>query len=184
MRKTLVAAFALAMLAVMAFGTVGSAAWFSDSDHVAVTATSGNIDVQAHPTSFTVSNLMPGVWSGPYEFEVYNTALSTVPVKYRVTDEFVSESQTGFYNKIRVRVNQIYCGGSEITPSIQEAALTSLSFTNTQNPGPFAGGLPINYTACYNVYFELASNTTNAYENQTANFNLHVDATQVENPGW
>ena len=184
MRKTLAATFVLSVVAIMAFGAVGSAAWFSDSDHVSVTATSGNIDVQAHPTSFSVSNLMPGVWSGPYEFEVYNTALSTVPVKYRFTDEFGSESYTGFYNKIRVRVNQIYCGGAEITPAVQETYLKNLSFTNAQNTGPFSTGLPINYTACYNAYFQLVTSAGNEFENQTANFNLHVDATQVENPGW
>ncbi len=186
MRKPLVFVFALALTAVMAYGAIGSAAWFTSSDTVAVTATSGKVHVTADPTDFTVSNLMPGVWTDAYMVQIHNEPDSTVPVKYRVMDEFVSQTVAGFYDQILVKVNQWYCGvnGPEITPATYQGLLENLVFTNANGPTLFTTGLPINTTACYNLYFKLLDATPNTFQSQTAHFNLDVDATQLENPGW
>jgi hypothetical protein len=168
----------------MVYGAVGSAAWFTDGDTIAVTATSGRIDIEGNPASFTVSNLLPGVWTGPTEITIYNTGNSTTAVKFRLTDGFVSQSLGGFYDLIWVQVNQRFCGGIEST-QVYQGLLKDLLHTSLDTVSPdWTGGLPINITACYYLRFALDSGAGNAFQSQTATFNLVIDATQPQNPGW
>ncbi len=183
MRKILLAVLALSLMAIMLYGAVASAAWFSATDHVAVTATSGGIDITGNPTTMTVADLMPGVYSDPQEFQIYNTANSTVDVKFRVTDQFVSETYSGFYNKIQVKVNPWNCGAGPEEATVYEGLLKNLDFNNSQQT-LFHDGLPVNWTACYHVRFELVPSANNSFQNQGANFNLVMEGTQLENPGW
>jgi hypothetical protein len=183
-RKILMAVLVLSLFAIMTYGAVASAAWFSDTDHVAVTATSGGIDITGNPTTMTVDDLMPGVYSDPQEFDIYNTGNSTVPVKFRVTDQMLSGTDSGFYSKIQVKVNPWNCGaaGPE-EATVYEGLLKNLDFNNSQQT-LFHDGLPVNWTACFHIRFELVPSTSNAYQNQSANFNLVMEGTQLENPGW
>lgn len=185
MRKPLAIVFALSLTAVMAYGVVGSAAWFTASDNVTVTATSGEINVTAAPATITLDNLMPGVWTDPVQFKIFNHPDSTVAVKYRVMDEFVDQSLAGFYDQIVIKVDLRFCDGIEVAnPVVYQGAIGNLLFNNTSTPTFAASGLAINATTCYNVYFKLANDTPNTFQAQTAHFTLHVDATQLENPGW
>lgn len=170
------------LVATMSLGIVTSGAWFTDSDTVAVTATAGGLDIEANPVSFTVDDLMPGAWSAPQEITIYNTANSTTAVKYRITDDFQSETVAGFFNKIRVRIVQVHCGGSSEANTPVEVALSSLNVTSLDST--HSGGLPVNWTHCYHVQFSLATNTNNTFQNASATFDLVIDATQPENPGW
>jgi len=184
MRKPLMGVLALSVAGIMVYGVVGSAAWFTDSDQVAVTATSGAVDIEGNPASFAVNDLMPGVWSGPTEISIYNTLNSTTAVKYRITDDFGTESVAGLYDKLYIRLNQRFCGGIEST-QVYEGLLKDLEHTNAQTVNPdWTAGLPDNTTACYYVRFALASDAGNVFQNQTATFDLVFDATQPENPGW
>ena len=113
------------VVSTMLLGVVTSAAWFTDSDSVAVTATSGAVDIEANPLNFSVDDLMPGVWSAPTEITIYNTANSTTAVKFRITDQFGTESIAGLYDLLYVRVNQRFCGGAEST-QVYEGLLKDL----------------------------------------------------------
>jgi hypothetical protein len=169
------------LTATMTFGVVTSGAWFTDSDSVAVTATSGEIDIQANPVSFSVDNLLPGVWSPREEITIYNTANSTVAVKYRLTDLFGTQSVGGFYDQIQVRVIHKFCGGIDHS-TVYEGALNALEVTSATSISP--AGLGVNITHCYIVQFALPTTAGNAFQDQDATFDLVFDATQPENPGW
>jgi hypothetical protein len=184
MRKRATLFLAVLTVGILAYGAIGSAAWFTDSDSVAVTATSGVVDIEGNPVSFTADDLMPGVWSAPTEITIYNTGNSTTAVKFRITDQFGTESYAGFYDQIWVRLNQRFCGGIEST-QVYEGLLKDLEHTNASATNPnWTAGLPINITACYYVRFALASTAGNVFQNRTATFDLVIDATQPENPGW
>jgi hypothetical protein len=150
---------------------------------VAVTATSGKIDIQADPVSFTVSNLLPGVWSPREEITIFNTPTSTTAVKYRLTDQFGTESLAGLYDRIAIRVTHRFCGGIDSSVPYT-GALKNLQVTNSMLTGGFADPLPVNESRCFWVEFKLADGTGNAFQGQTATFDLVFDATQPENPGW
>jgi hypothetical protein len=169
------------LTATMAFGVVSSGAWFTDSDEVAVTATSGTIDIEANPVSFAVTNLMPGVWSPRQEVSIFNTPSSTVAVKYRLTDAFGTQTVAGFYDQIMVRVTHKHCGGIDIGV-VYDGLLANLMVTNATSIHP--AGLPVNWTHCYIVEFKLADSAGNTFQSETATFDLVFDATQPENPGW
>lgn len=169
------------LTATMTLGIVTSGAWFTDSDAVAVTATSGAIDIEANPVSFSVDDILPGVWSDREEITIYNTANSTTPVKYRLTDDKTSESTSGFYNRIWIRVTSKFCGGAD-HQQVYEGQLRDLEITNATSVSP--SGLGINITHCYDVQFKLVDDAGNEWQNQSAAFDLVFDATQPENPGW
>ncbi len=170
------------LVATMSLGIVTSGAWFTDTDTVAVTATAGDLDIEANPVSFSVDDLMPGVWSAPQEITIYNTANSTTAVKYRITDAAGTESVAGFFNKIRVRIVQLHCGSTSEANAPVEVALSNLNLTNATSTHP--SGLPVNWTHCYSLQFSLATNTGDAFKDASASFDIVIDATQPENPGW
>lgn len=176
------------LVATMSLGIVTSGAWFTDSDTVAVTATSGGIEVQwsgPNADGFTASNLMPanGFDNAPKTpLNIYNTGSSDSAVKYRVTDSFTSESVTGFYSQLWVRVAEIHCGTTNETGVVPYTGpLSDLEFTSA---GAKYDPLGINFTACYTFQIALSQFAGNEFQNQSADFNLALDATQPENPGW
>ena len=146
MRKFLALTLGLSLVAIMTFGAIGSAAWFTSSDTVAVTATSGKITVTGSPT-FTLSNLMPGVWTDPVQFKIYNhnTPDSTVPVKFRVTEQLLDQTIDGFYAQILVQATGRYCDGAELGSPVYQGLLMDLTFDNSTTPTLWNAGLPINY---------------------------------------
>lgn len=172
------------LTATMAFGVVTSAAWFTDSDTVAVTATSGQIEIQANELQpFTVGNLLPGVWTDNYDMNVYNTATSTTAVKYRITDQFTGGNGT-FFNELLVRVKHTHCTGADrgTGPIVWQGQLQNLDVNSIDHA--ISDTLGVNITHCYAFEFALPSTAGNVFQNLSTTFNLVTDATQPENPGW
>jgi hypothetical protein len=168
-----------ALLAVtMSFGIVTSGAWFTDTDTVAVTATSGGIDVEwsgPNSSGFTAEDLMP---ADSFEdapktnLSIYNTGSSTTAVKYRVTDSMTGESYPSFYSQIWVRVAEVHCGPNNETGVVPYVGpLADLSFTSAVAKYDPLG---INFTACYTFQFVLAQTAGNEFQNRTATFNLNL----------
>ena len=180
--KRLGALLTLAVAGVMALGVVTTGAWFTDSENVAVTATSGEVDITVTPSSFTVSNLVPGVYTDNFDVDVYNQG-STIPVKYRITDQYTG-GDGAFFNEIYVRVHHGHCiGGDRGTyPVVYEGPLQNLDWSSLSSA--VSTSLGVNITHCYAFDFALASTAGNSFQNLSTSFNLVVDATQVENPGW
>lgn len=172
------------LTATMAIGIVTSAAWFTDSDTVAVTATSGQIDIQANELQpFTITNVLPGVWTNNYDLDVYNTNTSTTAVKYRITDQFISGSGT-LFNELIVRVKHTHCVPADrgTWPVVYEGPLQNLTVNSIDHA--ISDTLGINTTHCYAFEFALPSTAGNTFQNLSTTFNLVTDATQPENPGW
>jgi hypothetical protein len=175
------------LVATMSFGVITSGAWFTDSDTVAVTATSGGIEVQwsgPNANGFSVSNLMPanGFANAPKTpLSIYNTGSSDSAVKFRVTDSMTSESVSGFYSQLWVHVEEIDCGATSVVRVAYSGPLEDLNFDSI---GAKYDPLGINFTDCYTFQFALSQFAGNEFQNQSATFDLVLDATQPENPGW
>jgi predicted ribosomally synthesized peptide with SipW-like signal peptide len=201
-RKKKLAIFgALGLVVIaLAIGAVGSAAWFTDQDTVAVSGTAGaiNIDLSGDASSpMTLTNVLPGVYDNLKRVNVYNTAGSTVGVKYRLT-----AAQTGgsapMWSALHVKVRHGNCvgpppaeGHNNGQGTVYEGPIADLNGTaaqvdNVTDPAvyPAPPGLGINITACYSFEFKLADDAGNALQSATVNFNIVADATQVQNPGW
>lgn len=206
MRKRYTLTLAVAALAVMAFGTTGTGAWFVASDTSAdVTVTSGELVVEvrgplASPVS--VGPLFPGDQEVTgHRMEIYNVDPDTAgspTAKYRFQDVKVSASANAFYNDLTVKVTHWFAGGpfndcadSSLGNVIYDGLLKDLyaeshdTGTGTGNPGFIGNGLlGPNITHVFCVYFGLDASAGNAAMNQTAVTQVKVDATQANNPGW
>lgn len=187
--KRLTALFASLVALVLAFGVVGSAAWFTDQDTLPVTGTTGRIEFEVggpNHAGLTLTNLLPGVFTPQYVIDAYNTALSTTPVKYRITDLVGTESITGLYDQVWVRVRHTHCGTPlpATWPVVYEGLLKNLEITSTATPGIISTTLGINITHCFFFDFALVTTAGNTFQNQTTAFQLVFDATQPQNPGW
>jgi predicted ribosomally synthesized peptide with SipW-like signal peptide len=187
--RRLTALFASLVALVLAFGVVGSAAWFTDQDTLPVTGTTGQIEFVVggpHHAGITLTNLLPGVFGPQYAINAYNTAQSTTAVKYRITDSFTSESEPGLFNLLWVRVRHTHCGTIAPAPAawpiVWEGFLKDL---DVQSPiHAIVPTLGINITHCYQFEFALAHTAGNVFQDESVAFNLVFDATQPENPGW
>jgi hypothetical protein len=188
--KRLTVLLATGALVTMAIGVVGSAAWFTDSAVLPVSAAAGQIDFKLGGTnsgSITLTNLQPGVWSDPYEVNVYNQDPSTtMPVKYRFLDHYLTDSVAGFYNQIAVTVRHTNCGTANPAgwPVVYQGFLKDLEVASPTTPGIISPSLGVNITHCFYLQFGLDSSTGNAYQGAQATFQIDYQATQVENPGW
>jgi predicted ribosomally synthesized peptide with SipW-like signal peptide len=196
MRKShkVVGAFGVTAVAFMGLGLTGTGAWFTDQETSTVSATAGEVDIVLNgdaKTSLTVDNVMPGVEQGPYSLKIYNQG-STVPVKYRVTTDFAQNEP--LEDVLRVRVEHGNCvsdpgTGSELGQNgnlidIEPTKLVrNVNFTEAESITG-GSGLAVNNTHCFELYFSLTPSADNSYQGQSATFDLVVDATQLENPGF
>ncbi len=187
MRTRLAALFAGLAALILAFGAIGSAAWFTGQDTIPVTGTTGKIVFQTNgpnTAGITLSNLLPGAWTPQYYVEVYNTAGSTTAVKYRITDAFKTESVAGLFDKVNVRVRHTFCGTGTpgAWPVVYVGPIGGLAVNSVDNA--ISDTLDVNISHCYWFDFQLDSTAGNAFQNKTTTFDLVFDATQPENPGW
>jgi hypothetical protein len=202
-RKALYLLLALGLLAVAAFGVVGSAAWFTDGATVPISATGATLDIRAEvgppggpvtyydPTgvALSVDNLAPGALSDKVMISVQNKGnpASTLDVKYRYRSLYTASSP-GFWDALNVQVEYGACGGfnlSYVMPTfIYDGPVENLSFTSVDNDYNTGDYLPVNNTHCYRFAFYLDETAGNGLQGGSATFDVVIDATQPENPGW
>ncbi len=203
MRKILYLLMALALLSVAAFGIVGSAAWFSDDATVPISATGATLDIRAEvgppggpmewydPTGveLDVEDLAPGALSDKIMISVQNKPAvdSSLAVKYRYTSSKTS-STPGFWAALQVQVEQGACVSNDISAStasvLYDGPLSALEFDNADNTYHGGANLPVNSTHCYRFAFYLDETAGNDLQGGSATFDIVIDATQPENPGW
>lgn len=176
----------VAVAAVLGLGLTGTGAWFTDQETSTVSASAGTVDISLSGdagTSLTVGNLMPGVESEPYSFNVYNSG-SSVPVKYRVTSSFAQNELLEDALRIRVEHGNCVSGGISNVYDIESPTLVrNLNFNSSESIAP-TDSLAVNNTHCFELYFSLAPSAGNQFQGESATFNIVVDATQLENPGF
>jgi len=201
MRRYLIALAGSLLLAVMAFGVIGSGAWFTDQSVVPISAASSKLDIRAEvgkqgggttmydPTgvALPVASLAPGVYDpgNTWMINVQNkpTADSTLSVKYRFTAGYVSGSGP-LWDSTVVKVEKGFCVAVNTISSpttVYEGPVKNLSFTNADASKP---NLDPNNTHCYRFSFKLPDAAGNSLQGLAGVFNIVIDATQPENPGW
>lgn len=204
MRKALYLLLALGLLAVAAFGVIGSAAWFTDGATVPISATGATLDIRAEvgppggpmtyydPTGvvLSVDNLAPGALSDKIMISVQNKGnpASTLDVKYRYTaSKTASLPDPGFWSALNVQVEYGACVGYDlgfVKGLIYDGPLANLNFTSMENDYHSGNPLPVNSTHCYRFAFYLDETAGNELQGGSATFDIVIDATQPENPGW
>lgn len=189
----------LIVVAVAAIAGGATWAYFADTDKVEATLSSGKLDIELRganaggisipvdTTQYFKGGMAPGVEFGPYEVQVYNKGWgqSTIPVKYAWHTNNVDGSQL-LFDKIDVKVREGNCdwlnaGWYSGQGYIYEGKLSAM--TNSQTITQM-GLLDPNITRCTWFYFKLDPLTDNSYQGLNTNFDLVIDATQNENPGW
>jgi predicted ribosomally synthesized peptide with SipW-like signal peptide len=187
MKRIAMSLMTIAAIAVMAIGATG--AYFTDQKVVAGnTFTAGRVQIQingagAAPQTFT--NMAPGVWTAPVEYQIYNLSTS-LPVKYYFEDRAVSESVAGYYDKINVIVRHTNAGTPNPAgwPIVYNGTLRNLAVNSTGTPGIISPTLGTNITHVFYMQFELDPSAGNVYQGATATADFVFNATQDNNPGW
>lgn len=187
MLKIVKSLFAIAAVVAIAAGS--TSAYFVDQEVIAgntFTAGGVHIDIRgAGATPRVLTNMAPGVWTAPVEYQVYNLA-NSLPVKYKFSDNKVSESVTGYYDMINVRVRHTFAGTPNPAgwPVVYSGPLKDLAIDSTATGGIISTTLGTNITHVFYLEYQLDSSTGNAFQGATATADLVFDATQVNNPGW
>jgi hypothetical protein len=187
MRKLFIASGVL-IAGVLVYGAVGSGAWFTDSDSVSVSAAAAELDIDVRgPASegIDIEGLVPGGESGPYALEVFNQG--DVPVKYRFGA--VEDDGTGLFEHLRVIVSTGNCvggptGHDAFPGEVADVAVADLQDVESVLSIGGIAGLPAGITHCWSFVFYLDDSVGNEAQGTTTAFELVVDATQVDNPGW
>jgi predicted ribosomally synthesized peptide with SipW-like signal peptide len=185
------------IVAVAAVAAGATWSYFTDQAVVAGnTFSSGKLDFtlngdMTESQHVTLGEMTPGDWYGPYKMKVYNknTSVSTIDMKYRFYDRFVSQSVGGFYDKLNIRVNHGNCVNNASTGDISpvtytaEGKLTDLYYVSTDHS--IGGGiLQPNISHCFALYFQLDETAGNSLQGGNAVADIVVDGTQSSNPGW
>jgi len=194
--------FAFLMVVGLVALMVGSgfAAWFTDQETVQNDFAAGllNIDLTGDgSTGVTMAlpdttaggtgqqgGMAPGVTEGPYYINVFNKPnnASTLPVKYRFRGQKTGGSMA-FFDKLWVKVQHGNCveGGISNKYVVYEGWLKNLYFDSSQ---AISAQLDPNISHCYEFLFTLHKSAENDLQGKAVEFELVVDATQTDNPGW
>ena len=189
----------LVVIAIAAVAGIGAThAYFTDTATINNNImTAGKVDIdlrQGTPmtvlldtTQSFIGGLVPGQYGpGLFEVDVYNQGwgVSTIPVKYKFSADFVNQSVGGFWDLLWVKVHHTFAGTSNPSawPVVYEGLLKNLNLNSVDSAiSPF---LDPNITHVYYLEYGLDSGAGNAYQGANATFNLVVNATQSTNPGW
>jgi len=127
-------------------------------------------------TPGTISGLVPGQYGpGSFLFQVYNQ-WGTIPVKYKISSVYTNQSVGGYWQLLWVKVRHnsivVYEG---LLNDLDINSVVNTNIDDFLNPGGW-----------HDYYFEygLGSTAGNGFQGAWAYFNLKVDATQSNNPGW
>lgn len=176
---------ALALVsALMLAGAVGSGAWFTDQEEIPIQAEAGDLDFTLSANPINITNAEPGVWYGPFVVNVYNN-LSTMPIKYRFTAGQTGGS-TPLFDKLVVRADSGFppfpsgfgYGTIDFTGAVNTMMVDSTTYSV---PSPTLG---VNITHVWAFYFKVDESADNSLQGASCTFDLVVDGTQVDNPGW
>ena len=177
-------------LAVMAFGVIGTGAWFTAQDTTGnTTATAGTLSIDARDnggtlaSGATLTDMAPGVWTDWDNINIFNNG--SLDAKYRLQSQFVSQSVGGFYGQIVVEAAHGFANGCPPSgPAPVQKYLGPLADLEVDSSQAIADPLEAGNTHKWCFRFKLDEDAGNTFQGQTATFNFVVDATQYENPGW
>ncbi|HEY3344364.1 MAG TPA: hypothetical protein VGJ97_05530 [Anaerolineaceae bacterium] len=192
MKKRWFAWVGAAVLLVMTiYGITGVSAWFSTSASVKENIIqTGSLDLQVTGGPLKASNLVPGADYAPMgSFCSKNTG--SIDLKYRGLFEATKDSSKDLihYSVLKIEIKN---GGHWSTLKELNGLTSSLNdyfkFPD-QDPGKtnqyvISGTLNPLDEQCYRLSVKLDGSTPDSLQGKTLDFVLHIDATQVDNPGW
>ena len=180
MKRLILSVLTIGMVSVTAFAA--TRAYFSDQATIlGNTITTGKVDIVLRgevADTIHLTNVMPGVWTTPKVLEIYNLA-DSYPIKYKFQDTYVSQSVGGLYNMINVTVRHTHAGTANPAnwPVVYQGKLADLGVLSSQSISEVLG---VNTTHVYYFQFQLDSTAGNTFQNQSATFDIVVDAIQQE----
>jgi predicted ribosomally synthesized peptide with SipW-like signal peptide len=196
MKKIFSSLVMIVMVSAVAIGA--TQAWFTDQETMVNGLSTGKLDVELRgsyasgivipvdTTQYFEGGMVPGQEFGPYAVQVYNKGWgeSTVPVQYSWTSSYTGGSEL-LYDKLDVKVREGNCDWLG-APWFTEPQGVLYSMGPLQSMGRIVSASPlgVNIIRCTWFTFELPSNAGNEYQGLNTQFDLLLDATQVENPGW
>lgn len=191
----------ISLLLILSVGAVAigaTQAYFTDTQTVTNNImTAGKVDIDLRGAANhrivldTTQSFRGGLVPGSYDPTLFNLSVynkgwgsSTIPVKYRMSSQFVSESKTGYWDHLLVIVRHSYAGRPDPAswPVVYEGLLKDLNVNSIDNF--IADFLEPNITHEFYFQYGLDSPAGNIYQGANAQFNIVVDATQSTNPGW
>lgn len=187
-RRSLSIMVAGLLAGLLAFGTVGSGAWFSDQAVIAGnTVGTGVLSIDIREESsvaqpFAVGDLKPGGdWQGPFPFGIYNDG--NMPLVYDISSN-VTDDPSGLAPMVNVRLIPYH--GGPVTPGCEDeaafegtlpelAASISDSITGQE-------ALEANITHTWKLCFQLDDEADAGAQGAAATFDVVVDAKQTDAP--
>lgn len=186
----------MTIAAVFALAVGATSAYFTDQAIVPNTFSAGKLDIDlrgAYASGITIpidttqaftGGMAPGVPMGPYDIQVYNQGwgVSTLPAKYAWSASYSSGNWTMF-SKINVVVREGNCDWFDAPwfagqGYLYDGPLSGLNKVTSGNP------IDPNITRCTRFMFTLDPSADNTLQGVNTQFNLVLDATQTNNPGW
>lgn len=199
MRRLLFSILSLGVVAIVAIGV--TRAYFTDQEVLGNTIETAKVNVNLTGPGVTyipvnvgghlTGGLLPGQTIGEYTMTVYNRGhgQSTVPVKYAWSAAYTGGSQE-LFDKLEVKVRKGNCDWftagwfTEPQGIVTNPAGDYFIPLNTLTLLPTESNLGVNITNCTWFWFRLPTNAGNSYQGLNTQFNLVLDATQIDNPGW
>ena len=189
MKKTLVSIVIILALAVMAFGVLGTGAWFTDSAQINNNyITTGSLDLKVTGGPFTGKNLEPGAdYRSLGIFCVENIGQYDMKWRGWVVDLSDAKNLSG---QLLVKVVMNPDGtewnyGPPNKTLFEDIPFSSIVGVNDylvlNDPDyPFKPG----DRACYNVQASLPSTVGNNLQSARLDANFYIQGTQYINTGW
>lgn len=193
MKKYLPIMILIAALAVLAYGLIGSSAWFSIETRTTGSISSGNFDLDVTGGPLDLQKLEPGAgYKAVGEFCLQNNG--DYDMKLRAKLEGVTDpgnlrdylSLKLVLKKLNTEDGNNYGGEHEDIVLFSDLAFSAWMDWNDNakllaNEGDvFAPGLK----SCYKLYAQLSGDAGNDQVQKPIDFDLLINATQLINPGW
>ena len=213
MHKKLLILIGALVASILAIGAATSGAWFSDSERVAVTASSAKLDVQLEVKQSTGADICSGfigtadagapvAWNlsglapGSFEYRCINIqnkdAPNSMPVKYRYRTANLA-GDPNLNSGLTLVAYRGDCVGGDISNATQiySGPVAGLNGDDLDPTGPefnpdgsWGSVLPVNWTRCYAFALYVDGSVGNTFQGKTGTFDIVADATQPANPGW
>jgi len=178
----IILATAVVFVLVLAFGAIGTNAWFTDQDKSTDNLIqAGTVNPEVKGASFTINNAAPDIWYGPSNPITFfnHTDNSTLTIKYKMSSEFVSQSIGGFYDKINIKAER---REGDNWVEYYNGSLNSLAI------GPGQCGAMANLSSGHShewrIWLQVDKSAGNSFQGAETTFNVIFDSTQENNPGW
>jgi predicted ribosomally synthesized peptide with SipW-like signal peptide len=184
-KKLLISLLTIVAVSGLVFGA--TRAYFTDQEVVdGNNFSAGEIDIEIRgegATSQTFSDMAPGVWTDQVKYNIYNSA-NSLPVKYMFKAEKVSQTESGMYGKLNVKVRHAHAGTADPAswPTVYKGPLSDMAIRSPKHA--ISGTLGTNITHVYYMEFQLDSSVGNEYQGDSVVADFVFDATQTNNSGW